>query len=51
MGWVEDNSVSLINNIECKYIRIEILILSLHWKMKSISYFNVSEKPFGLHRH
>ena len=31
-------------------IRIDIHILSLHWMMKSISYFNVSEKPFRLHR-
>ena len=26
-------------------IRIVIQILSLHWMMKNISYFNVSEKP------
>ena len=31
-------------------IRIKIHILSLHWMMKTMSYFNVSEKPFGLHR-
>ena len=48
---MEDISVNLINNTDCKYIRIEIHILSLHWMMKNISYCNVSKKLFGLHRH
>ena len=49
-GWVNDDEVNLIDNIECKY-KIENHILSLLWMMKNISYFNVSEKTFRLHRH
>ena len=32
-------------------IRIKIQIFNLHWLMQNISFVNVSEKPFGLHRH
>ena len=38
---MKDNEVNLIDNIESKYKDIESYILSLHWMMKNICFFNV----------
>ena len=42
--------VNPINNSRC-HLRIEIHILSLHWMMKNISYFNVCEARRASRKH
>ena len=50
LGWLDDNLVYLIDNIECKY-KDWNAYFKLALEDQNISYFNVSEKPLGLHRH